>query len=220
MKFSLKFCFFLISIFLFISASQIQSSLPEIKEVDIIQTRITEISWPFESEVESDWTIFSCDITFEIMNNNSGFYVHVGGLPYFIPRINASFVETSLDVGISYVFVTISTDILIKEGIEKRKTGLSFYIFNYRNSTLALGNYTIWYGVRSEPFDFELDPFYTIINVTENKVLITHQGTNETVTYPEEETPSTTSSFLSFSSLLLLNCLVIFRKRNKSRNLT
>ncbi|MCE7738247.1 MAG: hypothetical protein KAU62_04425 [Candidatus Heimdallarchaeota archaeon] len=84
---------------------------------------------------------------------------------------------------------------------------------NYYNETLPLGNYTLWYDV-THADELILSPFYSFINVTENQILITHQGTNKTLTYPELVETNITNYCLVSTIAILVGCLLVKRKKN------
>lgn len=117
-----------------------------------------------------------------------------------------------MEVGISYIFLPATGYIKIKEGIDKKIGGINFVVDNYYNKTLALGNYTLWYDVIAAD-ELILSPFYSFINVTENQILITHQGINKTSTYPELVETNVTNYHLVYTIAILVGCLLVKRKK-------
>lgn len=187
-----------------------------IDDLPVLYTQITQISWPPNYDIDSysfgTYTKFSFEAEYDIINNGSKFTVTVHRGPYIIPRMNASLVNSSLNPSISYVFVYPVYDVVFNEGIRKVSSGISFSVGDYSNQSFPLGNYTFWFDVVPElNYDLQLTPFYTTINITENQVIITHQGINEKITYPEQ---TTEISFNLISSLTVLLTL-IRRKRRK-----
>lgn len=215
MKFSSKFSFLLVSLILIIPIVTNKSFSYRYENLSVVQTRITDLSWPPESELGNlkygESTEFSCSTKYEIINNNSEFSVYSGSFPYFIPRINASFVDPILEVGISYIFLAAGGYIKIKEGIDEKNSYINFFVENYYNETLPLGNYTLWYDV-THADELILSPFYSFINVTENQILITHQGINKTLTYPELVETNITNYRLVSTIAIIVGCLLVKRK--------
>ncbi len=184
-------------------------------DLPILYTQITQISWPPNYDIDTysfgTYTKFLFETDYEIINNGSKITVTVHRAPYFIPMMNASLVDSSLNPGISYVFVYPVYDAVIKEGISKISSGISFSVGDYSNQSFPLGNYTFWFDAPDLKYDLQLIPFYTTINITENQVIITHQGTNEKIIFPEQ----TTEISFSFISSLTVLIILIRRKRRK-----
>ncbi len=179
-------------------------------------SRITQISWPPDYEIESSssdpFTRFSFATDYEIINNGSKFVITVHRAPYIIPRMNASLVNSSLNPAISYEFLWPVFDVTFNEGVTNVSSGISFSVGDYSNQTFPLGNYTFWFDVTSGlKYELQLIPFYTTINITENQVIITHQGKNVTITYPEQ----TKEISFSLISTLTAYVILIMRKRRK-----
>ena len=217
MKITRKLNFLLISILLLHSTILLESTSLPTEEQRVIQTRITKMSWPFSSELRElksgVYTEFKCDVEYEIINNYSRISIYVGSFPYFIPRINASFEDSSLEAGISYIFLPMGGNVYIESGIEKKSAGITFTISNHNNHTIPSGNYTFWYGVTHEDV-ITLSPFYTTINASKDYVIINHQGTNQTLTYPEEETSETNFGFF-YVIFAILVCHIITKLKRK-----
>ena len=185
-------------------------------DLPILYTRITQISWPPDYEIDTFslgvYTRFSFDADYEIINNGSKFTITVHRLPYIIPRMNASLVNSSLNTAISYVFLDPVFDITFNEGTKNVSSGISFYVDYYSNQTFPLGNYTFWFDVTSDlKYELQLIPFYTTINITEHQVIITHHGINTTKTYPEQ----TNEISFSLISGLTVSVILIMRKIRK-----
>lgn len=185
-------------------------------DLHILYTRITQISWPPDYKIDTFslgvYTRFSFAADYEIINNGSKLVITVHKIPYIIPRMNASLVNSSLNPAISYVFFWPIFDVTFNEGITNVSSGISFSVAYYSNQTFPLGNYTFWFDATSDlNYVIQLLPFYTTINITENHVNITHHGTNKTITYPEQ---TTEISFNLISSLIVF-IIPIRRKRRK-----
>ncbi len=186
-------------------------------DLDEIYTKIKNISWPPDYDLNphsSDiYTDFYFETKYQIINNGSRIHAYINKAPYFIPRMNTSLVNSSLNPGISYVFLTVSGDIFIEEGISNRTGGIGFCIPEYRNETLPLGNYTFWYDVIDIlKYTIQLIPFYTTINVTENQIKITHQGFDTTITYPEQLNETSISQISGITIIILF---LVIKKRKK-----
>ena len=200
----------ILSLVLSVNSSYYSNDLP------VLYTRITQISWPPNYDIDSysfgNYTKFHFETDYEIMNNGSKISVTVHRAPYIIPRMNASLVDSSLNPGISYVFVYPVYDVVFNEGISKVSSGISFSVGDYSNQSFPLGNYTFWFDVTADlKYYLQLIPFYTTVNITENQVIITHQGINEKIIYPEQ----TTEISFSFISSLTVFIILIRRKRRK-----
>ena len=187
-------------------------------DFDIIYTQITYVSWPpnyhFNPPLISLYTDFSFQSKFQIINNGSKINAHINKAPYLIPRMNACLINTSLEPVISYVFLDVGGDIVIEEGITNITRDIGFSISDYRNQSLPLGNYTFWFDIIDVlKYEIKLIPFYTTINVTENQVIIIHQGINTTITYPEKINETDITLISSITALVVL---LISRKKLKN----
>ncbi len=180
--------------------------------------RITSISWPPSYEIkhkpepDGNRTDFSFETKYQIINNGSRIQTASGNYPYIIPKMNTSLENSSLSPILGYGFYPVVVDVFFEEGITNVTSEIIFSIFNYTNQALPLGNYTFWYDVlNSLKETIQLIPFYTTINITENQVIIKHQGTNVTIIYLEQ----TNEISVSLISSLLVFVILILRKRRK-----
>lgn len=190
-------------------------------DINTVYSRIIRISWPPEHEIDSgssgDYTRFYFDADYQIINNGSSFVITVRSAPYIIPRMNTSLVNSSLNSGMSYVFLWPVWDVTIEKGITNKSTSVSFYISEYANQTVPLGNYTFWFDTVSNlGNELLIIPFYTTLNITDCKTIITHQGTNTIITYPEQINETSISFISILTTFVILN--VRKRKKNNLKN--
>ena len=81
---------------------------------------------------------------------------------------------------------------------------------------LPNGNFTVWMCIDDYEDWHNYHIFTSEIKVNGTEIQITHNGANETFTFPEEPTPTLIhSSYFSASLLLGMLIFTLFRKRNR-----
>lgn len=184
-----------------------------------IYTRMTEIVVPPTIDYRENypnWTFFEFEYSFEIINP-SGKTLYI-----MSPNTNLVFVSGNLSfeneqyIGQVWGPSTLApagTNHTIDPGITE---GMSIFNMEVNDTLNALpnGNFTVWMNLDDYEERHNYHNFTSEIAVNGSDIQITHNGANETFTFPEEPTPTPTQTyFFVVSTMFGILVFTLIRKQ-------
>ncbi len=185
-----------------------------------IYTRMTDIVVPPElvyRENYANTTFYEFEYSFEIINP-SGKTLYILTLHTCLVFIsgNLSF-ENEHYIGQVWgpnYLLPAGTNHTIKPGITE---GMSIFNMEVNDTLNALpnGNFTVWMYLGDYEEQHNYINFTSEIVVHGSVIQVTHNGANETFTFPEEPTPTPTQSYFFLTSLMFgILVITLIRKHN------
>ncbi|MHA1419068.1 MAG: hypothetical protein ACTSPO_08840, partial [Candidatus Heimdallarchaeaceae archaeon] len=184
-----------------------------------IYTRMTEIVVPPEVVYRENYpntTFFEFEYSYEIINPS--------GKTLYILTLNTCLVFVSGNLsfeneqyigqvwGPSYL-APMGTNHTINPGITEGRSPINMEV-NDTLEALPNGNYTVWMYLGDYEERHNYINFTSEIVVNGSNIQITHNGVNETFTFPEEPTPTPTQSyFLVASTMFGILFFTLIKKR-------
>ena len=213
----LPFVCFIISIIL---SSPLLCPYAAISEYTIY-TRMTEIVLPPElvdKEYALDWTYFEFEYTFEIINPSGRIlYIMSHNTNLIFTCGNLSFENEQYigDIWGPSALCPAFTNHTIDPGITEGKSIINLSVTDTLEA-LPNGNFTVWMILDDSEERHNYYNFTSEIAVNGTDIRITHNGANETFTFPEEPIPTPTKSYF-FLAYLIFGILVftLIKKRYK-----
>ncbi len=187
-----------------------------------IYTRMTEIVLPPElvdKEYALDWTFFEFEYAFEIINPSGRIlYIMSHNTNLIFTCGNLSFESEQYigDIWGPSALCPAFTNHTIDPGITEGKSIIHLSV-NDTLEALPNGNFTVWMILDDSEERHNYINFTSEIAVNGSNIQITHNGANETFTFPEEPTPTSNLPYSNLATLLIgLLVIILIKKRKRS----
>ena len=187
-----------------------------------IYTRMTVIVVPPEvvyKEYSPNTTFFEFEYSFEIINpSGKTLYIISHNTCLIFISGNLSF-ENENYIGHVWgpsALCPAFTNHTINPGITEGKSLINLSV-NDTLEALPNGNFTVWMYLDDSEEQHNYINFTSEIAVNGSDIQITHNGANETFTFPEEPTPTPTQAYFFVASLMFgILVFTIIRKQYRS----
>ncbi len=186
-----------------------------------IYTRMTEIVVPPTIDYRENypnWTFFEFECTFEIINpSGKALYIlsHTTCLVFVFGNLSFENEQYVGQVGGTGPCGAAFTNHTIDSGIAEGTLTIDLEVNDTLNA-LPNGNYTIWIFLDDSEERHNYHNFTSEIAVNGSDIQVTHNGANETFTFPEEPTPTPTQTYF-FVASTMFGILVFTLIRKKYR---